>query len=175
MRTITHVGYVYAIVEKKKVIAQRSLVAKKNATRSCGCLVTEVNIAKNTTHNLYHTRAYVSWKFMLSRCLNKDDPAYPNYGDGGRGIRVCRRWSRSLKNFFEDMGERPEGYQIDRIDNNGHYVPQNCRWVTPRENCQNRRTSRYFTYKGHTKTIAEWSRRLGIPRTSLRRKWGLEE
>ena len=91
----------------------------------------------NVTHNRTNTKEYRAWSSMKSRCSNPNVASYPNYG--GRGITVCDRWLNSFENFFEDMGEAPEGFELDRIDVNGNYTPDNCRWVDESTQAKNRR------------------------------------
>lgn len=105
---------------------------------------------------------------MVSRCTVKTNASYPNYG--GRGITVCDRW-RSFDNFAADMGERPAGTTIDRIDNDGNYEPDNCRWATRQEQDSNKSVNVRVTFEGQTLTYAEWARELGTPATLLRRRW----
>lgn len=96
-----------------------------------------------TIHNLSRSPIYRIWAGMRSRCNNPKSNSFHHYG--GRGIKVCERWNK-FENFVADMGERPDGMQIDRIDPDGNYEPGNCRWVTPKENSANRRCS--AKYKG---------------------------
>lgn len=126
-------------------------------TRSCGCLRGERHgRAKSTEWNV--------WVDIRRRCEDENRPDYARYG--GRGIKICKRW-QSFIAFFEDMGECPAGYSIDRIDNNDGYHPENCRWATAKEQANNRRSSRWIEYNGMRKTLMQWSECTGIKRTTI--------
>ena len=107
--------------------------------KSCGCLNKEWHIEHGKTMNLKHglwgIPEYRSWHHMKQRCFNNKVDCWKNYG--GRGISVCERWIE-FENFFKDMGKRPEGTSLDRIDNDGNYEPGNCKWSTPKEQLSNR-------------------------------------
>jgi hypothetical protein len=106
------------------------------------------------------TKEYRAWSHMLSRCTNPTDKSYQYYG--GRGISVCDRWI-SFKNFFEDMGKSPSvAHSIDRVDNDGNYVPENCRWATVKEQRRNKRDNRILVIDGERKTLAEWAEKFGV-------------
>lgn len=110
----------------------------KTSYGSCGCYTIEKSKEHNTKHGKTYSREYNSWQGAKSRCLNKNNKDYPRYG--GRGIKVCDRWLESFDNFYEDMGDRPEGYTLDRIDPNGNYGPSNCRWADSYTQNHNKKT-----------------------------------
>lgn len=114
---------------------------------------------------------------MLQRCNNPKSPGYSRYG--GRGIKVCWRWQERFENFLEDMGVRPDGTTLDRIDNDGDYEPGNCRWATGRQQQGNRDVTVKLTLGGRTMPLTDWARELGLNRTvlrnRLRRGWPEEE
>lgn len=117
-------------------------------------------------HGLSHTPEYRAWQTMRLRCTNPDNAAWANYG--GRGITVCARWMEDPAAFLADMGKKPSPlHEIDRIDNDGPYSPENCRWVLRKVNDRNRRSNRSITHAGETLTVAEWAERTGLSATVI--------
>ena len=104
--------------------------------------------------------AYRSWQNMKTRCYNRNRPKTQNYIDNG--ITVCSRWLNSFGNFYEDMGERPEGTTIERIDNYGNYEPLNCKWATNKEQGRNRCNNRTISYNGKKQCLSAWCEELNI-------------
>jgi hypothetical protein len=117
-------------------------------------------------HGQSNSKEYMAWAEIKRRCYNKNNKDYYRYG--GRGIKVCDRWLNSFENFFADMGERPEKYSIDRIDNDGNYCPENCRWVTHKEQCNNKSNNVFLTIRGKTMSIKEWSTYTGQNHKTVR-------
>lgn len=109
-------------------------------------------------------KLYSVWVRMRSRCEREVDKDYSYYG--ARGISVCESW-RSFPAFIADMWPRPSGYTLERLDNNGHYCKENCKWASREEQNYNKRNSARLTYLGETMTIAQWSQRLGIEKSTL--------
>lgn len=151
---------------------------KSGWSKSCGCYNLERISERFHVHGLSKTYMESTRRNMLNRCYKKTTDFYKDYG--GRGITVCDRWKGKdgLKNFAEDMGERPTSkHQIDRIDNNGPYSPENCRWATNKENCRNKRDTKFITFKGKTQSLADWADELNIKYETLSDrviKWGVE-
>lgn len=138
-------------------------------TGSCGCHKSAITADRNATHGLSNLPEYNVYCCMKARCLNPNNPAYDKYG--GRGIVVCTRWLESFQHFIDDMGPRPTiKHSLDRIDNDGPYSPDNCRWATDSEQCSNRRSTVYLTYKGRKQCVKHWVKELGVPRGWIQSK-----
>lgn len=145
--------------------------------QSCGCLKNEKFIERSTSHGMTKTKTFVTWCAMKTRCNNKNASSYVNYG--GRGIKVCDDWNNSFEAFLRDMGEKPsDEFSIERINVNGNYEPSNCKWATKKEQVRNKRSNRFITFNGITKTLVEWAESLKMDQASLRerlQKWSLEK
>ncbi len=145
---------------------------RKGDTNSCGCLHAEKTSLASSTHRMSKTPTYSSWSKMKSRCYREKDIQYPNYGE--RGIRVCDRWlepETGFLNFLVDMGERPsKNHSIDRIDTNGNYCPENCRWATPMEQGSNKRNNHLVEIDGKIDTITNWCRHFNIQPSTVKRR-----
>jgi hypothetical protein len=154
----------------EKVVAQPTL--SNGHVRSCGCLHRDTV----STHGLKFSPLYKTWVAMRQRCFDENCTAYPRYG--GRGITICERWGK-FENFLADMGERPEGNTLDRIDNSKGYEPSNCRWATNSEQQRNRDCNKLVLLHGRQVTAAEAADRVGLPRTlvynRLRKGWPIEK
>jgi hypothetical protein len=131
---------------------------KMGVIKSCGChpKYYDPNVFKpKTTHGMRRSPLYGIWRAMKDRCNLPSVKTYATYG--GRGIKVCARWQTSFENFYADMGDRPSSkHSLDRIDTNGNYDPDNCRWATSVEQNRNRRDNVIILYRGERKTLAEW-------------------
>lgn len=122
---------------KEHVAAINSL--KRGLVKSCGCLLREIAKIKNTVHGEYGSPTYKVWGGIIQRCNNNKSTSYPRYG--GLGIKVCDSWL-IYENFKRDMGDRPHGMSIDRINPHGNYAPDNCRWASTTAQARNKKTPR---------------------------------
>lgn len=148
------------------------------ASKSCGCLRRELTRKRSTTHGMSRSSEHCIWTKMIQRCTNPSDKKYSSYG--GRGIAVCESWRKSFQAFYADMGPRPStGHSIERIDNDGDYSPENCRWATATEQGNNKRNNHMLTFDGRTMTLAQWDRergfRGGVILYRLQHGWSIEE
>ena len=144
------------------------------AIKSCGCIKRkqdEVNLTKNHRHKMSGTRIYSEWQGMKGRCYNKGSARYADWG--GRGIEVCEQWRNSFESFY--TWAMANGYQdnltIDRIDNNGNYCPENCRWVRQQEQCRNRRSNINITIGNSTRTLMEWCEIFQVDYTNVNARY----
>ena len=164
---------------KTRILPKSYLLAGK--VISCGCTRFRPranNFKPQFKHGMHASKEWAAWKSMKARCTNPNNAEYHRYG--GRGITVCPEWFNSFSTFYEDMGAKPEGLSLDRIDNNRNYCKENCRWATTRQQLNNKSTNVFVTYKGETKSASEFARQYGIkPDTLLGRlqneRWSLDD
>lgn len=123
--------------------------------KSCGCL----NAERNLKHGKSHSYVYKIWKSMIQRTSNPTGGGYKNYG--ARGITVSDEW-KSFPAFYADVGDRPRGYSLERIDNDKGYSKENCKWATSSEQNNNKRNNHYVEFRGKRQTLTQWSRETGI-------------
>ena len=134
-------------------------------TKSCGCLLQESK--GNTKHNKYHTRLYKIFRKIKERCYNKNCRGYENYG--ARGIKMCKEWREDFLSFYSwakengyDENAKKFDCTIDRIDVNGDYCPENCRWVNMKTQGRNKRNNKFVSFNGETHCLSEWAEKYGI-------------
>jgi hypothetical protein len=162
-----------------RIVMGHSLKRGERGTRSCGCLSRDLSRQRKTRliHGLSHLPEFDVWLNMVERCYNPESKNYQGYGS--RGIRVCDRWKESPGNFIEDMGHRPSPkHSIDRIDNDGDYTPENCRWVTWDIQSRNKSSNVYIEHLSLRMTISDWAKYLGLNSQTLyarhKRGWPVE-
>lgn len=153
------------ICGQKAVVLNRCL--RGGNTKSCGCFRIETCSTKATTHGMNKSKTYSSWSALKKRCNTSSTTGFHNWG--GRGIRVCERWNK-FENFLADMGERPDGTSIDRIDNDGDYCLENCRWADKKTQSRNKSTNRVISIQGAEKCTQEWSDISGVSACTIRRR-----
>lgn len=147
------------------IVRLRTEQLLQGKAKSCGCYIKDIfhnQTIKNTTHGLKNTRLYRIWNNIKDRCYNKNCKDYFKYG--GRGIRVCNEWLDNFQEFYDwcILNGYSDNLSIDRIDVNGNYEPNNCRWVTMKMQCRNRRNNLILEYKGERKSLAEWCEELNL-------------
>jgi hypothetical protein len=145
-----------------------SYTLTSGAALSCGCYRLAQTSKANRTHGQSESTEFKIWTSMLTRCENPNASRYMKYG--GRGISICERWHK-FENFLADMGPRPSmNHSIDRINNDGNYEPENCRWATRAEQVANRSVAIHIAHKGRTQTLKQWADELSMEYKTLWRR-----
>ena len=149
----------------QKIIIGASIRAGRS--KSCGCLSRQSQFTSSRTikHGQSRSKTYQIWIGMKNRCADySKGKTRKNYYD--KGIKVCKEW-QIFENFYNDMGQCPEGMTIERIDSNGNYEPLNCKWATPKEQANNTSANHLVEYDGKRQTISQWAEQLGIKPNTL--------
>lgn len=132
---------------------------RRGETQSCGCLKRETIAKVNYRHGRTRTKIYAIWHSMMQRCYDNNSHAYQRYG--GRGIEVCDKW-KSFDGFYADMGEKPDGMSLERINNDGNYSPDNVVWASDKAQANNRRSNVVLEYQGRKQTMQQWADESGV-------------
>lgn len=154
--------------QEKDVCVHDLTRADGRESRSCGCFKRDKSVERNKTHGDSHNPSslYSVWASMIQRCCNPKRKSYSTYG--ARGIHVCERWKSSYELFKLDMGPRPKGATLERLNNDGDYCPENCRWRSRRHQSRNQSRNRFYTHNGLTLCMKDWADRLGMSYWTLR-------
>ena len=147
-------------------------------TKSCGCYRKDFPSKTKKTHGMSFSRIHRIWTNMKQRCYNSNATAYKRYG--GRGIAICDRWKNSFENFYKDMSKGyADNLQIERIDNNGNYYPENCRWAAHTEQSFNKRSNMIIKLNGISQPLAKWLEHYRITKSAyygrIRLGWSIEK
>lgn len=151
---------------------------KSKKTQSCGCLNSKLAAQRLIKHGQAPMKnpsvEYSTWASMKQRCYDKNNKSYNSYG--GRGITICDEWFNSFSKFFEDMGKRPsKRYSIDRVDVNGNYCKENCRWATKYEQARNTRANLNITINNRTQCMAAWVEELRVSAKMIKKLLNLNK
>ena len=156
-------------------IVVRGISLRNGHSKSCGCLRVDANLRHGHNRKRSRSRTYSVWSAMMQRCGNQKYSQYRDYG--GRCITVCERW-HSFENFLADIGEVPDGMTIGRLDNDGQYCKDNCRWETRKEQQRNTRRNAMLEFRSERRCLTEWAEITGIKpetiRARLRYGWGID-
>lgn len=174
--------WVECVCGTKKLIQPSQLRGAYRPTKSCGCKRIGLLRDAQTIHGASvkngsaEYRTFITWQSMIWRCTNKARKDYSAYG--GRGIKVCDRWLLSFANFLSDMGIKPKGYSLGRIDNDGNYCAENCRWETYGQQARNRRSNTVISFNGRTQPLIAWAEETGLSRDTITKRidagWSIE-
>ncbi len=149
---------------------------KSGYSKSCGCLKAMITKQIKTTHGFCGTKTYNTWRSIVDRCNRQKSTCYKKYGM--KGIKICHRWLK-FENFLDDMGIRPDGMTIDRIDNNKGYEIGNCRWSTPEQQAWNKKNTKLFYYCGENKPLPYFAKKyhlsLSMVGQRIRRGWSIDK
>lgn len=152
---------------------------RRGSTKSCKCMKREWNRESHTTHGLSNTRLHKIWSMVIERCNNHNHVQYHRYG--GRGIKMCEEWEKDFVAFYEwaMANGYEDGLTLDREDNDKGYSPDNCRWITMREQQHNRSNNHLVTMNGRTQNVTQWCNELGVNRAyvykRLKKGWSPEK